>query len=235
MIVLPDGGIRFTIGGGPLEAMVIADCRAQLASGANAVKEYRLIPEGEGAVGMVCGGTVRVFIEVHRPTDRLVVFGAGHIGAEVIRMARHLGFRRVLADDRPSMLTGEAIDPGVETVHCADRYAGALPTADERTYVVVVTRCHETDREILARLAGAPAAYIGMIGSRRKIEAVLTDLEQRGLSRSRFARLHAPIGLEIGARSPAEIALAILAELIAVRNGARPGVRPARASASLAP
>lgn len=235
MIVLSGGEIRFTIGGGPLEAMVIEDCRAQMGQGAHAVKEYRLLPDGKDAVGMVCGGSVRVFIEVHRPTERLVVFGAGHVGVEVIRMARGLGLSRVLADDRLEFLGVDSMEEGVETVHCPDRYAGPLPPVNERSYVVVVTRCHETDREIVARLAGVPVAYLGMIGSRRKVETVLSDLEMRGLSRSCFSHLHAPIGLEIGARSPAEIALAILAEIVAVRNAPDPARRQARATTGPAP
>ncbi|MFQ5719903.1 MAG: XdhC family protein [Acidobacteriota bacterium] len=220
MIVLSDGTIRHTIGGGPLEANVIADCREQIARGTHLVKEYRLVPAGKGAVGMVCGGTARVFIEIHRPTDHLLVFGAGHVGVAVARMAAELGFCRVIADDRLDRLTPDVVPDGVEAVHCPDRYAAALPAVTERSYVVVVTRCHETDREIVARLAGSPMAYMGMIGSRRKVTVVLEELAKRGVAREHLDRLHAPIGLSIGARSPAEIALAILAEIVAVRNSA---------------
>lgn len=232
LIVLDDGSIRFTIGGGPLEAMVIADCREQLASGDNAVKEYRLLPEGDDAVGMVCGGTVRVFIEVHRAVERLVVFGAGHVGREVIRQARGLDLHRVLADDRDETLRGEDIDSQVETVHCPERYAGSLPPVDERCYVVVVTRCHETDREIVARLAATCPAYIGMIGSRRKVATVVSELAARGVPASFLDRLHAPIGLELGARTPGEIAVSILAELVAERSGCEAARGLARAKSS---
>ena len=218
MIVLPDGGIRFTIGGGPFEATVIDDCRALLLAGGNTVKEYRLLPTGDAAVGMVCGGSARVFIEVHPATAQLLVFGAGHVGREVIRMAKGLAWRRLLVDDREVMLAVEPVDVDVERIHCADRFTGAFPVVDSRTYVVVVTRCHETDREIVARLVEEPVAYLGMIGSRRKVETVLAELEERGVPRERLAHLHAPIGLDIGARSPAEIALAILAEIVSLRN-----------------
>ena len=133
-------------------------------------------------------------------------------------MARGLGFRRVIADDREEYLKAEHFDEGVEMVHCPHSYAGQLPDVDEQTFVVIVTRCHETDREILARLGSASLAYVGMIGSRRKVETVLAHLEAKGIPRSRLSHLHAPVGLEIGARTPQEIALSILAELVAVRN-----------------
>ena len=220
MIVLPGGETRFTIGGGPLEAMIIEDCLAQLDSGGNRVKQYRLLPGGVDAVGMVCGGTVRVFIEIHRARSRLLVFGAGHVGREVVQMAQGLDFIRVIADDRPEYLVSDRFDDDVERVHCPDGYRGPLPVVDERTHVILVTRCHETDREILARVAASPSRYLGMIGSRRKVETVLAELVAQGTNRSLFDHLHAPIGLDIEARTPREIAVSILAEVISVRNAA---------------
>jgi xanthine dehydrogenase accessory factor len=235
MIVLPDRSVRFTIGGGPLEAMVIGDCLDLLARGENAVKEYRLVPEGEGAVGMVCGGMARVFIEAHLPAPTLMVFGAGHVGREVIRKAEGLGFRRRVADDRAEYLLADEFPADVERIHCPDSFRGDLPEVDAGAFVVIVTRCHETDREILARLASQRLAYLGMIGSRRKVAAVREDLEGRGIPRERLAHLHAPIGLEIGARSPQEIALSILAEIVAVRSGAADRGHLARAKSSAGP
>jgi xanthine dehydrogenase accessory factor len=220
MIVLPDRSIRFTIGGGPLEAMVIGDCLALMAQGQNGVREYRLVPAGENAAGMVCGGTVRVFIEHHVPAPPLVVFGAGHVGAAVIEMAAGLGFRRVVADDRPEFLAADRFSPDVVRHLCPAGYRGDLPAVAADAYTVIVTRCHATDREILARLARQPVAYLGMIGSARKVETVLGELEADGVPRAALAHLHAPVGLKIGARSPREIALAILAEVVAVRSGA---------------
>ena len=228
LIVPESGPPRFTMGGGPLEAEVIADCRRQLAAGANALREYHLVPGEHGGVGMVCGGTVRVFIEVHPAPGTLLVFGGGHVGAEVIRMAEGLGFARAVADDREEWLEAQRFGPGVRRHHCPDAYAGELPATDERTRVVIVTRCHATDREILARLARRPRAYLGMIGSRRKVESVLGELEERGLPRSLFRDLRAPIGLDIGARTPREIALAILAEIVAERNAPERAARLAR-------
>jgi xanthine dehydrogenase accessory factor len=160
-----------------------------------------------------------VFIESHLPWPVLLVFGAGHVGAEVVRMAEGLEFRRRVADDRREYLAAERFPGDVERIHCPEGFADPLPEVDRNGYVVIVTRCHETDREILARMAGRPLAYLGMIGSRRKVEAVRRELEARGVPARDLDRLHAPIGLEIGARSPREIALAILAEVVAVRNG----------------
>jgi xanthine dehydrogenase accessory factor len=230
LIVLPDGSIRFTIGGGPLEAMVIADCLERLRGEGPAVRSYRLVPEGPDAVGMVCGGTATVFIEVHEPEAQLLVFGAGHVGLEVVRKAAGLGLVRTLADDRSDMLAPGRFDPDVRLVHCPRAYAGELPATRPDSVVVIVTRCHETDREILLQMAGRPLAYLGMIGSRRKVATVLAELAERGAPADLPGRLRAPVGLDIGARSPGEIAVAILAEVIAVRRGAGAGAAPMRAT-----
>ncbi len=220
LVVLPDGAIRFTLGGGPLEAMVIADCLEQLACGTNAMREYRLVPDGEQAVGMVCGGTARVFIEIHEPEPQLLVFGAGHVGLEIARMAPALGLACTVADDRAEMLVPGRFPASVGVIHCPQAFDCDLPPTREGAFVVIVTRCHETDREILARLADRRLAYLGMIGSRRKVRVVMDELRRRGISDTSLARVRAPVGLEIGARTPAEIAVSILAEIVAVRHGA---------------
>ncbi|MFQ5670219.1 MAG: XdhC family protein [Acidobacteriota bacterium] len=220
MIVLPDRSIHFTIGGGPLEAMVIEDCLEQFRLRRNAVKTYRLLPEGKGAVGMVCGGVARVFIEVHPPRPALLVFGAGHVGTAIMNLGRGMGFQMCLADDRKEFLDPARFSHPVRLVHCPDGYAGPLPETDPETFVAIVTRCHQTDREILMRLADRPLAYLGMIGSPRKVEVVIRELEARGLDRTALSHLRAPMGLPIGSRRPCEIALSVLAEMIAVRNGA---------------
>jgi len=235
LLVPADGPPRFTLGGGPLEAEVIEDCRRQLAAGANALREYHLVPGEHGGIGMVCGGTVRVFIEVHAAPGTLLVFGAGHVGVEVVRMAEGLGFARAVADDREEWLDVQRFGTAVRRHHCPDAYAGELPPTDAQTRVVIVTRCHATDREILARLAHRPRAYLGMIGSRRKVESVLAELEARGLPRALFGDLRAPIGLDIGARSPREIALAILAEIVAERNAPERAAQLARAKTQARP
>ncbi len=220
MIILPGGSIRFTVGGGPLEAMVLQDGLDFMARRENGVRSYRLLPHGEDAVGMVCGGSVRVFFEHHPPAPSLIVFGAGHVGAELINLAAGLGFRRVAADDRAEFVAAGRFPPDVCTHHCGEGYRGDLPPVGPDAYVVLVTRCHATDRELLERLGRQPVAYLGMIGSRRKVETVLGELEACGIPRSSLAHLHAPVGLEIGAHTPREIAVAILAEMLAVRSGA---------------
>jgi xanthine dehydrogenase accessory factor len=218
LIVLPGGDIRFTMGGGPLEAMVIADCLERLACGTHALREYRLVPEGEQAVGMVCGGTARVFIQVHEPEPQLMVFGAGHVGLAILRMAPALGLACTVVDDRAEMLAADRLPAGVRSVHCPQSFSGDLPATREGAFVVIVTRCHETDREILARLANRRLAYLGMIGSRRKVRIVMDELRERGVPAASLNRVRAPVGLEIGARTPAEIAVSILAEIVAVRH-----------------
>lgn len=218
LIVLPDGSIRFTMGGGPLEAEVVADCLKQLAAGTHAMREYRLVPAGEQAVGMVCGGTARVFVEIHEPEPQLMVFGAGHVGRELLHMAPALGLACTAVDDRAEMLAAEHFPASVRRIHCPQAFSGDLPATHAGAFVVLVTRCHETDREILARLDGRRLAYLGMIGSRRKVRVVMTELRARGICPDFLDKVRAPVGLEIGACSPAEIAVAILAEIVAVRH-----------------
>lgn len=219
MIVLEDGSIAFTIGGGALEAEVIAEARACLAAGRSALKSYALHEQGEDALGMACGGRATVFIEVIRPAERLVIVGAGHVGRALARLARPLGFGLEVVDDRPAMLDPAAFPPGTR-LHATDReFRDHWPTLDERCFVAIVTRCHETDEAALRTLLETPLAYLGMIGSKRKVQVVFDRMVESGVARAALERVHAPIGLPIGSHRPEELAISILAEVVAVRNG----------------
>lgn len=220
MAVLEDGSIVDSIGGGAFEALVIEDARALLVTGGTALKEYSF-SEGEspGSTGMVCGGRARVHLQVEIPPERLLIFGAGHVGAALARLASGIGFAPALLDDRPEFLERERFPFQVDLIRTGPDFAGELPPIDSATYVAIVTRCHRTDLAALRRVAGSPANYIGLIGSRRKVRVVMARLRKEGVPSELLARVHAPIGLAIGACTPEEIAISIAAEMIQTRRG----------------
>jgi len=223
MIVPEAGEIRFSIGGGAFEALVIEDAREALRTGQGFEKEYRFTESGDGAVGMVCGGSVRVLVEVVRPPAPLFIFGAGHVGREVARLGAGLDFNVTVVDDRPQYLEAHRLPEGTHAL-CVERdFSGGLPEIPPGAYVAVVSRCHRTDLAALRHAVGRGAAYVGLIGSRRKIATVLARAEELGTPRGALEEVRGPIGLAIGAETPEEIAISIAAEMIAVRRAA-PGV-----------
>jgi len=229
MLVHPDGHTRGSVGGGLFEALVARDALRALACGPSVLRTYSFNPEGAGpqAFGAVCGGRAEVFLEVLMPPDRLLIVGGGHCGRALARMASLLDFTLTIADDRAEYARPEDYAyPNVESVlHLPADYAG-LPPPDERTYVALISKGFVTDEAALRRVLDTPAAYIGMIGSRRKREVVYKNLRAEGVSEETLARVHAPIGLEIGAETPEEIAVSILAEIIQVRANLRREERP---------
>jgi xanthine dehydrogenase accessory factor len=226
MIVREDGSSDFTIGGGPFEALVIEDAKAALKEGASALKSYRFLPVGENATGMTCGGEVDVFLEVHRRAARVVVFGGGHVALPLATLAKSTGFRVAVIDDRKEYASKERFPSADEVVFAEGGYARTDFPLETDDYVVIVTRCHETDEACLVHVLreDRDAAYVGMVASRRKARVLLARLLKDGLPAARLERVRSPVGLDIGAESPEEIAVAILAEILAERAGrdARP-------------
>jgi xanthine dehydrogenase accessory factor len=217
MLVFPDGTISGTIGGGAFEKMVINDCLALFSEGKNhLLKTYRFATTGEDATGMICGGEAEVFIEIYSTPERLLIFGGGHIGRELAKIALDLNFRITIIDERPEIL--EQYKSPVEAILTDDSYNANFPVIDNNSYVVIVTHGHKCDKIVLSKVIMNDCAYIGMIGSKTKIAKTFSDIENTGVSREKFANVHAPIGLNIGAEGPVEIAVAIAAELIAVRK-----------------
>jgi xanthine dehydrogenase accessory factor len=220
MIVVDDGSTVFSIGGGAFEALIIEDAREAIRQGRGGEKEYRFTEQGENATGMVCGGSARVLIEIVRAPQALFVFGAGHVGREVARLAAGLGFRVTVVDDRASFLDPARFPEGVRTACAGEQFAAGLPEIPAGAYVAILTRCHRTDLEALRHVCRRGAAYVGVIGSRRKITTLLARARERGVREEDLAGLHAPIGVRIGAQTPQEIAVSIAAEIIAVRRAA---------------
>jgi xanthine dehydrogenase accessory factor len=218
MVVRPDGSALGTVGGGALEARVIQEAQASLEDGQPRLVRYNMVDVDEGDPG-ICGGHVTVFVDVVGRLPTLLVAGAGHMGRALARLGKPLGFHVVVADDRPEYANPEAIPE-------ADRFLvgelsetlSTFPLTDA-TAVVVVTRAHERDQEVLEAVLGRGAGYVGMIGSRRKTKLVFEALREAGHDEELLGEVRAPIGLDIGAENPEEIALAILAEIVMVRSG----------------
>ena len=223
MIVDASGAIAFSIGGGAFEALVIEDAKDALRRGAGFEKEYRFTERGEHATGMVCGGSARVLVEIVEPPVRLVIFGAGHVGAARARLAPGLGFHVTVVDDRPRELA--ALPAPVERVQAPPDFEGGLPEIPPGAFVAVVTRCHRTDLQAVRHALTGGAAYVGLIGSRRKIATLRDRAVEAGVSAAALVSLRAPIGLAIGAETPEEIAISIAAEMIAMRRGAAAALR----------
>lgn len=222
MLVHADGSIVGTIGGGCLEAemtrrarQAIEDRRVQLAS-------YDLTPEEAGENGLVCGGRMQVLIEPVEGTPVLCLFGAGHVAQPLARMAKACGFRVEVVDDRVKF-ANEKRFPEADLI-VVEGFAEAAPklTLGRNSYAIVVTRGHKGDADALESVLGRDLRFVGLLGSRPKVVHIFAALVGRGVSRDDLARVHAPLGFEIGAETPDEIAVSILAEMIAVRRGVDP-------------
>lgn len=219
MLVLADGSSVDTIGGGVLERQAIDDALACLASGRPCLRVYELWPDGENALGSLCGGTVTVFFEPHGPCRTLLVVGAGHVGEKLCSCAAMLDFRVAVLDSREEMLTSDRF-PEVDEILCGDpARAAELFDIGDRTSVVIVTHSAEHDEKALRAVVGTPAAYVGMMGSRNKVRTILGRLRDDGIAGEVLSRVHAPIGLDIGAETPAELAVSIMAEIVAEQYG----------------
>jgi xanthine dehydrogenase accessory factor len=203
MVVWEDG-FAGTIGGGRLEAEAIVAARAATQSRA---MTFTLEPS---SLGMYCGGSVTVFIDVYAFPLRLVILGGGHVGEKVAAQAKFLGLPHVVVDDRPEYAKGGILSQ-------PDAALKSL-SVDETTAVVIVTRCHGFDLRALVAALQTKAFYVGMIGSRTKVERLFALCRRRGLTPDE-PRVHAPIGLDLGGRTPEAIALAVLAEVLMVKNG----------------
>ncbi len=231
MLVREDGTIVGTIGGGAAEAAVIAEAKEVLTSGVSRMVTYDLHENPRMDIGMVCGGSLNVYVEAIQPPRVAYLFGAGHVNALTAKAARLAGFEVEVIDDRPEFASKERF-PDARTLHTGDMkaaLAGLKPNS--RALIFIATRGHALDADALRWAVATPAAYIGMIGSRRKVQFVCNKLKLDGVSDEQFARVNAPVGLNIGATTPEEIAIAVAAEMIAcVRNAeaARPLMRSMR-------
>ena len=220
LLLLADGSMCGTVGGGTREADVIAAARELLAKGGSRLLAVDFDEGLRGGDGPVCGGSMEVFMERIDPARRVVIAGAGHVAYALHRALALLDFRSVVVDPRPEWASAERF-PGATLVHEAFPAGLARQEITVSDAVVLVTPGHQHDRESLRCALATPAGYVGMIGSRTKVATVFKALRDEGFGEEQIARVHAPIGLAIGAETPAEIAIAIAAEIVAVfRKGA---------------
>src|SRR4051794_4314307 len=219
MLVFPDGRTVGTIGGGCYENDAFWKAKESLHSRKPLLVKYDLTDDFAQESGLICGGTMQVYIEPLESTPHLHVIGAGHVGFHLAKLAHTIGFKVHVLDDREKFASRdrfpEAADVTVDSIPDWLHHA-AIPSS---AYVVVVTRGHTHDLDALRSLAARDLRYLGLIGSRAKVARVFDALAAEGMPAECLSRVHAPIGLDIGAITPAEIAISILAELIAVRHG----------------
>ncbi len=219
MLVRDDGSILGTIGGGCVEAEVWAAAKEVIVAEQPRKMTFNLNQDAAYDAGLICGGTLEIFVEPILPQPLLYIFGGGHISSAVARVASASGFSITIADDREAFSNTERF-PMADKLYTTyeDAFAKIVPNAS--SYLLIVTRGHRDDMRVLAWAVRTDARYIGMIGSKRKVLSVYKALEKEGYSPEELDRVHAPVGLDIGALTPEEIAVSITAELIAVRRNA---------------
>jgi xanthine dehydrogenase accessory factor len=220
LMVREDGSMTGTIGGGCVEAEVWNAAREVIETEKPRHLTFNLGQDAAYDNGLICGGQLDVFVEPVLPIPHAYIFGAGHISKSLSKVAALAGFAPVVIDNRESFANRDRF-PEAAAVHAAE-YEDVFPSLpiNETSYLIIVTRGHRDDMRVLKLAIGTPARYIAMIGSKRKVLNVVRELEKDGVPREAFERLYAPMGLDIGAISPEEIAIAVAAEMIAVRRGA---------------
>ncbi len=219
MLVRADGSIVGTVGGGALESRVVQEALAAMADGQTRLRTYTLNNLEDGDPG-ICGGTADIFIEPVASRPVLLVVGGGHVGRALAELGKWAGYRVLLSDDREAFCNPDYA-PGLDSyVVCPPGEIVNRVTINAQTYIACVTRGLPVDVNLVPLLLQTGAAYIGIIGSRRRWALTVKALrEEHGLTEAQLARVHAPIGLELGAETPREIAVSILAEIIMLRRG----------------
>jgi xanthine dehydrogenase accessory factor len=218
MLVREDGTMAGTIGGGCVEAEVFTAAREVIESGKPRHLTFSLGQDAAYDNGLICGGQLNIFIEPVEPQPQAIIFGGGHVSKSISKVANLAGFSTVIVDDREAFANPERF-PEADATY-ADEYEKVFPQlhVTSSSYLVIVTRGHRDDMRVLRWAVNTPARYISMIGSKRKTIAVVKELEKEGLPRHLFEKIFAPMGLDIGAESPEEIAISVVAEMIAVRR-----------------
>ncbi len=217
MIVFPDGRIEGTIGGGQFEAEVIRAALESLRDGQPRRLTYEFRDPERGDVG-VCGGEMEVFVEPLQVGKTILVVGAGHVGKAVAHLAGWLGFRVIVSDDRPDFASSDNIPSADGYLNCPMSEIPGQFEITENTFIVLTTRGVTVDVEGLPGLLESDAAYLGVIGSRRRWETTFETLREQGVEEASLARVHSPTGLELNAETPEEIAVSIMAEIIMITH-----------------
>ena len=219
MLVREDGSTVGTIGGGCTEADVWALAREAIEKDCPIRKSFELSPKTAGEEGLACGGVVEIFIE---PLGSPVVhiFGAGHIARQLVPLVEMVGMKCVIVDDRPQFADSEHFPPTSQVIVADFEDCFEKLSITPASFIVIVTRGHKYDQLVLSKAIRTQAGYIGLIGSKPKIAGIYKTLREEGVSQEELDEIHAPIGIDIGSRTPEEIAVSIAAELIAHRRKA---------------
>ncbi len=232
MLVTEDGEVVGTVGGGCVEADLFALAQQALARRETITKTIDLSVKSPDEIDMVCGGKVTALVEPLEATPHLVIFGAGHIARALHQLCSPLGFRVTVTDDRAHFANAERF-PGAEVLVCPFEQQRDQLDLTPSSFVVIVTRGHDADEVVLRQLLGRPLRYLGLIGSRSKWLRIRRQLVGEGFSEEQISRVVCPIGLEIAAETPEEIAVAVAAQIIQIKNADSPRARRHRASSEV--
>jgi len=222
MLIYGDGALSGTVGGGNMESRVIEAAQESMRSGKTQMLTYSLLEPSRGDPG-VCGGEVQIYLEPYMPPHTIFVVGAGHVGRAVVDLAHWLGYRTVITDDREDTLSEVHLPDADVRIRGSVVEALAKEKVTENTSVILVSRSTDIDADTIPLLLETPAAYIGVMGSRRRWATVKNELIARGTNEKELDRIHQPIGIELGAETLEEIAVSILAQVIQVNRATTSG------------
>src|SRR5450755_1570601 len=218
LLVREDGSMLGTVGGGCVEAEVWTAAREVIETDKPKHLSFSLGEDAAYDNGLICGGQLNIFVEPVTPQPRAFIFGGGHVSKSLSKVANLAGFATVIIDDREAFANKERFPEADEVF--AEEYESVFPKLPitSTSYLIIVTRGHRDDMRVLRWAVETPAKYVAMIGSKRKTISVVKELEKEGFAREAFERIFAPMGLDIGAESPEEIAVSVVAEMIAARR-----------------
>lgn len=218
MLVRDDGSIVGTVGGGGAEYEVIQAALEVIEAEKPRLVSFNLNKRPGIDAGMVCGGSLEVYVEPIVVAPSLYIFGAGHVGLSTYRVAHLAGFEVTIVDEREDFANRERYPDAKDIVVAELDAAMARVKPSANAYILIFTPSHQSDMRVLRWAVTTPARYIGMMGSKRKVTGIFHELQKEGIPAERFERVHAPVGLDIGAQPPEEIAVSVVAEMIAIRR-----------------
>ena len=219
MLIREDGSFVGTVGGGCTEAEVWQAAQDVMATGKSRTLKFTLNQQDAARDGLVCGGTVEFFVEPILPDPQVIIFGGGHISSYISRIATLAGFKVTVVDDRARYASRERFPEADQVLVCEFDQIREKVAVHSNCYVIIVTRGHGHDQVVLEQVIEAPVKFLGMVGSRRKSKIIFDYLRGRGVSEELIGRVESPVGVQIGSETPEEIAVSIVAQLIAVRRG----------------
>ncbi len=226
MLVSSTGDLLYgTIGGGTIESLALKQAKIQIETKTPLLKSFELLESGEGATGMLCGGEMQLFFDVIGTSQKIYIFGAGHITQQLLPLLEKLGFTAIVIDDREDYIRNNIITKFNVDSRIGD-FSNVINSLqfEPDSYIIIMTYSHDVDETILYQLLSkslldiSKVRYLGMIGSKRKVEEIFSRMESKGISRDILKAIHSPIGLPIQSQTPEEIAISIAAELISIRN-----------------